>query len=52
MPVAHSRALHAAAPGSTLDVVPGGDHRSVQHDAGRQARAVAVSAARCAEASA
>jgi pimeloyl-ACP methyl ester carboxylesterase len=51
VPVAHSRALHAAAPGSTLDVVPGGDHRSVQHDAGCQARAVAFVAARCAEAS-
>jgi uncharacterized protein len=50
VPVAHSRALHAAAPGSTLDVVPGGDHRSVQHDPDRQARAVAFIAARCAEA--
>jgi len=50
VPVAHSRALHAAAPRSTLDVLPGGDHRSVQHDAGAQARAVAFIAARCAEA--
>jgi pimeloyl-ACP methyl ester carboxylesterase len=50
VPVAHSRALHAAAPASTLDVVPGGDHRSVQHDRERQARAVAFIAARCAEA--
>jgi pimeloyl-ACP methyl ester carboxylesterase len=52
VPVAHSRALHAAAPQSTLDVVPGGDHRSVQHDADAQARAVAFIAARCAEAAA
>jgi uncharacterized protein len=50
VPVEHSRALHAAAPASTLDVVPGGDHRSVQHDPERQARAVAFIAARCAEA--
>jgi pimeloyl-ACP methyl ester carboxylesterase len=47
VPVEHSRALHAAARGSTLDVAPGGDHRSVQHDAERQARAVAFIAARC-----
>ncbi|WP_372790652.1 alpha/beta hydrolase family protein [Paraconexibacter sp.] len=33
VPVAHSRALHAAAPGSRLIVVPGGHHRSIQHDA-------------------
>ncbi len=33
VPVAGSRALHAAAPGSRLIEVPGGDHRSVQHDA-------------------
>jgi uncharacterized protein len=32
VPVEHSRALHAAAPGSRLVVVPGGHHRSVQHD--------------------
>jgi len=50
VPVAHSRALHAAAPGSTLDVAPGGDHRSMQHDRERQARAVEFVAARCAEA--
>jgi len=30
--VEHSRALHAAAPGSRLVVVPGGHHRSAQHD--------------------
>jgi len=43
VPVAHSRVLHAAAPAgrSTLVVVPGGDHRSVQHDPARQAEAVA-----------
>ena len=50
VPVAHSRALHAAAPQSTLDVAPGGDHRSVQHDPESQARAVAFIAARCEEA--
>jgi pimeloyl-ACP methyl ester carboxylesterase len=32
VPVEHSRALHAAAPGSRLVVAPGGDHRSAQHD--------------------
>jgi pimeloyl-ACP methyl ester carboxylesterase len=32
VPVAHSRELHAAAPGSRLLVVPGGHHRSIQHD--------------------
>jgi pimeloyl-ACP methyl ester carboxylesterase len=42
VPVAHSRALHAAAPPGrcTLVVVPGGDHRSVQHDPAHQAQAV------------
>jgi uncharacterized protein len=52
VPVAHSRALHAAAPASTLDVSPGGDHRSVQHDPERQARTIEFIAARCAEAAA
>jgi len=33
VPIAHSRALHARAPGSRLIAVPGGDHRSIQHDA-------------------
>jgi uncharacterized protein len=33
VPVAHSRAIHAAAPGSRLIAVAGGHHRSVQHDA-------------------
>jgi uncharacterized protein len=32
VPVARSRELHAAAPGSRLVVLPGGTHRSVQHD--------------------
>jgi uncharacterized protein len=40
VPVAHSRELHAAAPGSRLVVVPGGHHRSVQHDGELQALAV------------
>jgi len=40
VPVEHSRALHAAAPGSRLVVVPGGHHRSVQHDGELQALAV------------
>jgi pimeloyl-ACP methyl ester carboxylesterase len=52
VPVEHSRALHAAAPQSTLDVAPGGDHRSVQHDPERQARALEFIASRCAEAAA
>ena len=33
VPTQHSRELHAAADASRLVVVPGGDHRSVQHDA-------------------
>ena len=33
VPVELSRALHAAAPASKLVVVPGGHHRSIQHDA-------------------
>lgn len=33
VPVAHSRELHAAAPGSKLIATPGGHHRSIQHDA-------------------
>jgi pimeloyl-ACP methyl ester carboxylesterase len=37
VPVEHSRALHAAAPGSRLVVTPGGHHRSVQHDPELQA---------------
>ena len=43
VPVEHSIALHAAspAPGTQLVVVPGGHHRSVQHDPELQARALA-----------
>jgi uncharacterized protein len=40
VPIESSRELHAAAPGSRLVVVPGGDHRSVQHDPELQALAV------------
>ncbi len=40
IPVEHSRALHAAAPGSRLIVPPGGHHRSVQHDAELQGEAL------------
>jgi hypothetical protein len=32
VPIAISRELHAAAPGSRLVAVPGGHHRSIQHD--------------------
>ncbi|MEA2230516.1 MAG: uncharacterized protein QOD83_332 [Solirubrobacteraceae bacterium] len=37
VPVEHSAALHAAAPGSRFVRVAGGDHGSVQHDAELQA---------------
>jgi uncharacterized protein len=40
VPIEGSRALHEAAPGSELVAVPGGDHRSVQHDPELQALAV------------
>src|SRR4051812_4432900 len=40
VPVDFSRALHAAAPGSTYVEVPGGHHRSVQHDPELQAKAL------------
>jgi len=40
VPIEGSRALHRAAPGSELVAVPGGDHRSVQHDPELQALAV------------
>jgi len=40
VPVEHSRALHVAATGSRLVAVPGGHHRSVQHDPELQALAV------------
>jgi len=40
VPVEHSRALHVAAAGSRLVAVPGGHHRSVQHDPELQALSV------------
>lgn len=40
VPVEHSRALHAAAAGSRLVAVPGGHHRSVQHDPELQALSI------------
>jgi len=48
VPVEHSRALHAAAPGSRLVVVPGGHHRSVQHDPELLALSVRFLARACA----
>jgi pimeloyl-ACP methyl ester carboxylesterase len=47
VPVAHADALHAAAPGSRLHRVPGGHHRSVQHDAALQREALAFLLERC-----
>ncbi len=40
VPIEHSRRLHAAAAGSRLLAVPGGDHQSAQHDPALQAEAV------------
>jgi uncharacterized protein len=40
VPVQHSRDLDAAAPNSRLVVLPGGHHRSIQHDALLQADAM------------
>jgi uncharacterized protein len=40
VPITTSQELHAVAPGSHLVAVPGGDHRSVQHDPELQALAV------------
>jgi pimeloyl-ACP methyl ester carboxylesterase len=40
VPVEHSHALHVAAAGSRLVAVPGGHHRSVQHDPELQALAI------------
>src|SRR4051812_3524447 len=48
VPVEQSRALHAAAPESRIEVVPGGDHRSVQHDPEMQALSVRFLSTRCA----
>jgi pimeloyl-ACP methyl ester carboxylesterase len=50
VPVAHSRELHALAPGSRLVAVPGGHHRSVQHDAELQGESVRFLARRLAAA--
>jgi uncharacterized protein len=50
VPVEHSRELHAAAPDSRIEVVPGGHHRSVQHDPEMQALAVRFLVKRCAAA--
>ena len=47
VPVEHSRALHAAAPAGRIEVVPGGHHRSVQHDPDLQALSVRFIAGRC-----
>jgi uncharacterized protein len=47
VPVEHSRALHAAAPDSRIEVVPGGHHRSVQHDPDLQALSVRFIVGRC-----
>ena len=40
VPVEHSRALHVAAAGSRLVAVPGGHHRSIQHDPELQALSI------------
>jgi pimeloyl-ACP methyl ester carboxylesterase len=40
VPVEHSRALHVATAGSRLVAVPGGHHRSVQHDPELQALSI------------
>jgi len=40
VPVEHSRELHALAPGSRLIAIPGGHHRSIQHDAELQGETV------------
>jgi len=40
VPVEHSRALHVAAAGSRLVAMPGGHHRSIQHDPELQGVAV------------
>jgi uncharacterized protein len=40
VPVEHSQALHVATAGSRLVAVPGGHHRSVQHDPELQALAI------------
>jgi pimeloyl-ACP methyl ester carboxylesterase len=47
VPVEHSERLHAQAPGSRFIRVPGGDHRSAQHDAGLQSEALRFLLERC-----
>jgi uncharacterized protein len=47
VPVEHSRELHSGAPDSRIEVVPGGDHRSVQHDPDLQALSVRFIVTRC-----
>jgi alpha-beta hydrolase superfamily lysophospholipase len=47
VPVAHAARLHAAAAGSRFVRVPGGHHRSVQHDAALQDEALEFLLERC-----
>jgi pimeloyl-ACP methyl ester carboxylesterase len=47
VPIAHAARLHEAAAGSRFVRVPGGHHRSVQHDAALQDAAVQFLLARC-----
>ena len=47
VPIEHAARLHEVAAGSRFVRVPGGDHRSVQHDTALQAEAVAFLLARC-----
>jgi pimeloyl-ACP methyl ester carboxylesterase len=48
VPVEHAAGLHETAAGSRFVRVPGGHHRSVQHDGALQAEAVAFLLERCA----
>ena len=48
VPVEHSEWLHAHAAGSRFIRVPGGDHRSAQHDTGLQSEALRFLLERCA----
>jgi alpha-beta hydrolase superfamily lysophospholipase len=47
VPVEHAARLHEAAAGSRFVRVPGGHHRSVQHDVALQAEAIAFLLERC-----
>ncbi len=47
VPIAHAARLHEVAAGSRLVRVPGGHHRSVQHDPALQAESVAFLLERC-----